>query len=516
MNAHEWDAAADLVVVGFGAAGAAAAISGADQGASVILLEKQPASWHTPSTRASGGQITAVSDPLRALGYFDRCAGGMVPLEVSKAWVERAADVNTWLEKVVGVKMTRVTGAEHPEWEGAEVVSAYGTAESYPWGERSIEVMMTMTADERAKLPPIPGGGASLMAALEAAVRNRDGIRVLYEHPAARLVQTPDRRIVGVEADTPSGRQRFHARRAVVLTCGGYEYDEAMKISYLRAYPMYFYGSPMNTGDGVRMAQAVGADLWHMNSMIGRAIAHVELEGKGYNFFVNVNPGGYLFTDKYGQRFVNEHMQAVARHDFYYELINYDAARAEYPRMPCYWFFDQRRFLAAPIPGGSGAAGPYRYEWSPDNQLEIDRGWIVKGEDFESLASKAGIFDPAQAARTITEYNEACRTKADSLGRPPESLIALDTPPFYCMKLWPGGPNTSGGPRRNKHAQVVDVFGDPIPGLYEAGELGEAVGALYPSNGANLSDALCFGRIAVEHALEAPVPGKEEVEKVRF
>src|SRR5580700_8902825 len=118
MGAPGFDRSADLVIVGFGAAGAAAAITAADSGASVILLEKQPASWHTPSTRASGGQVTAVSDPERALGYFDRCAGGMVPLEVSKAWVESAADVVSWLESVVGVEMTKVTGAEHPDWEG--------------------------------------------------------------------------------------------------------------------------------------------------------------------------------------------------------------------------------------------------------------------------------------------------------------------------------------------------------------------------------------------------------------
>jgi succinate dehydrogenase/fumarate reductase flavoprotein subunit len=69
------------------------------------------------------------------------------------------------------------------------------------------------------------------------------------------------------------------------------------------------------------------------------------------------------------------------------------------------------------------------------------------------------------------------------------------------MALYPGGSNTSGGPRRNEHAQVVDVHGEPIPGLYEAGELGEPVGLLYPSNGGNISDCACFGQIAAEHAL---------------
>ena len=491
----------DFVVVGYGAAGAATAISAADHGASVVVLEKQPAEWHTPSTRASGGLCTAVSDPEQALPYFDRCAGGMVPLEVSRAWVDAATTVIPWLEDVVGAKMIRVSGAEHPEWEGADAVAAYGTAEAYPHGERTRQMHRMMSAEERAKEPPrIPGGG-SLMAALELAVAKRESIEVLYEHPAQRLIQDSDGRVVGVEAATQSGAKRFAAARAVVLTCGGYEYDEEMKIGYLRAAPMYFYGSPMNTGDGVRMAQAVGADLWHMNSMIGRAIAHFEVDGKGYNFYVSVTPGGYLFTDKYGKRFADEHMQAISRHDFYFELINYDAAKAEYPRIPCYWFFDQRHFSAAPIATGTGAAGPHKYEWSADNELEVERGWIIRGNDFEDVARRAGVADPAGAARTIEEYNEACRTKQDAFGRPAESLVPLDEPPYYCIALWPGGPNTSGGPRRNERAQIVDVFGNPIPGLYEAGELGEAVGALYPANGGNISDALCFGRIAVESAL---------------
>ena len=505
-----WDQHADVVVVGLGAAGAAAAIQAADAGATVLVLEKQPAEWHTPSTRASGGQVMSVTDPERALEYFDRCAGGMVPLEVSRAWVQQASDVVAWLQDAVGVSMTRVTGAEHPEWAGADGVSVYGTAAAYPWGAETKARTLAMNAEQLASRPPRAHGGGSLFGALEQAVARRNRIRVLYEHPAQRLIRDGVGRVAGVAADTPAGRRRFAGRCGVILACGGYEYDEAMKLSYLRAYPMYFYSSPMNTGDGVRMAQAVGADLWHMNSMVGRAIVHVELDGQGYNFSAPPTPGGYLFTDKYGQRFTNEYLTALSRHDCYFELINYDAVRSEYPRIPCFWFFDQRRF-AARIISGSGAAGPHRYAWSEDNEAEVGHGWIIGGTDWEDVAHRAGVSDPEAAARTIAAYNEVCDTKQDPLGRPADSLVALDQPPYCCMPLWPGGANTSGGPRRNEHAQVIDVFGDPIPGLYEAGELGEAIGALYPSNGANISDALCFGRIAVRHALDPPSAGPEAV-----
>lgn len=84
---------------------------------------------------------------------------------------------------------------------------------------------------------------------------------------------------------------------------------------------------------------------------------------------------------------------------------------------------------------------------------------------------------------------------ADAFGRPAESLIPLDQPPYYCMPLYPGGSNTCGGPRRDEHARILNPFGAPIPGLYGAGELGESVGLLYPANGGNLSESVCLAAL---------------------
>lgn len=491
-----WDERADLVVVGFGGAGAGAAVAAADLGATVVLLEKQSPAWHIPNTRASSGFVAAVDDVDSAFTYFDRCAGGMIPAAVTRAWVERAADVVDWLATAVGVEMTPVTGAEHPDWPGATSVTAWGTAEAYPDGSRTFTRLLDRRTGER----PPAGGGVSLFGALEAAVRARDQVKVRYHHAACRLVQKDGGRVVGVETSTPTGTRRIRGERGVVLTCGGYDQDETLKREHLHVRPAHFYGSPMNTGDGVRMAQAIGADLWHMHSMLGRAVAHFELDGVSHNFPVSMRPGGYVLTDKHGLRFANEHMQASFRHDFHHALAYYDAEKAEHPRIPCYWFFDRRRMTVPPV-FASAAAGSRRYEWSRDSALEVERGWIHVADDVEELAARAGLADPAQAARTIAEYNRSCATKQDAFNRPTESLTPLDQPPFWCMKLWPGGPNTTGGPRRNEHAQVIDVHGRPIDGLYAAGELGEAVGAVFPSNGCNISDGLCFGRIAAEHAV---------------
>jgi succinate dehydrogenase/fumarate reductase flavoprotein subunit len=103
----------------------------------------------------------------------------------------------------------------------------------------------------------------------------------------------------------------------------------------------------------------------------------------------------------------------------------------------------------------------------------------------------------------VAEYNAACASGIDAFGRPMASLIPIDEGPFYCMPVYPGGATTNGGPRRDAKARILNPFREPIPGLYGAGELGGAIGILYPSPGANLGEAFAFGAIAAETALES-------------
>ncbi|MDP6101418.1 MAG: FAD-binding protein, partial [Dehalococcoidia bacterium] len=79
-------------------------------------------------------------------------------------------------------------------------------------------------------------------------------------------------------------------------------------------------------------------------------------------------------------------------------------------------------------------------------------------------------------------------------------LVPISNPPYYAVKMWPGGPNTQGGPKRNHRAQILNVDGDPIARLYAAGEFGSVYGMLYPSGGGNIAECIAFGRIAGEHA----------------
>jgi succinate dehydrogenase/fumarate reductase flavoprotein subunit len=491
------DSQFDLVVVGYGAAGVAAAVTAARAGARVALVEKQPSAAHYSSTRMSGGLIMGANDVEKATAYLDACAGGMIPVDVSRAWAERALVVQQWM-RGIGIESVRMAGAWYPKLPGFEGIDVFAPL---PRGvdPASIEIEPQAPGELTFKGPVPFGNGQTLHDLLVDAVAAEPRITVLFGARAKRLIQE-GRRITGLELEQDGATRRLGAGRGVVLACGGFEQNQEMILNYLKAYPIYFYGSPSNTGDGIRMAQAVGADLWHMNQMIGRAVGHFRHpDGREISFNISLNPPGYVIVDKYGRRFANEYLQAVSKPNFYYELLHYDADLLCHPRIPAYWIFDRRRIEARPLSGGAFG----HYAWSRDNRAEIDMGWISEAATIEEAARAAGCLDPEAAARAVAEYNAACAAggEGDPFGRPAASMVPIDQPPFYCVPVYPGGATTNGGPRRDAKARILDAFGEPIPGLFGAGELGGAIGILYPSPGSNLGEAFAFGPIAAETAL---------------
>ncbi|RVQ69678.1 FAD-binding protein [Croceicoccus ponticola] len=486
----------DIIIVGYGAAGAAAALTAANLDASVVILEKQPEDAHYSSTRMSGGLVMGADDADAAARYLDECSGGMIPAEVSRAWAEKAIAVKDWMRSV-GIESVHMAGGWYPKLDGFESIKVFGPL---PKGTNpdEVEIELPRPGELTFKFPLPFGNGQLLHDLLVEAVDASDSIEVIYDCPVSELM-TIDGVVRGVKAAGEYKGTTFAAKKGVILACGGFEQNQEMILNYLKAYPIYFYGSEANTGDGIRMAQAVGADLWHMNQMIGRAVGHfAHPDGRELTFNISLNPPGYAIVDKHGKRFANEHLQAVSKANFYYELLHYDADLLDYPRIPAYWIFDKRRVEARALSGGSFG----NYAWSKDNRAEIDMGWIAEADTIEAAAAAAGVLDPAAAARAIEDYNQACKFGSDRFGRPADSLIPIDEPPFYCMPVYPGGATTNGGPRRDARARILDPFGKPIPGLFGAGELGGAIGMLYPSPGANLGEAFAFGALAAECALE--------------
>ena len=288
--------------------------------------------------------------------------------------------------------------------------------------------------------------GAEYFASLRRVVASRERIRVRYGSPAVRLIQDETGRVTGVRVGDGSV---VRARRGVVLTCGGYEWNDEIKINALKASPMYFYGNPGNTGDGIRMAQAVGADLWHMNQMIGRAIGHFSEDGHDYNFVIGIHPPGYLITDKYGQRFANEVSQAQMKHSFYYELLKYDAEKQEYPRVPCYWVFDERRMNAAPLVSlRSGFVRAGYYDWSPDNSREVAKGWIKQADSIAELGKLAGVEDVFACRKPWRGTTRAARPGSTSSGGLLTRWCPWTRRRTTACRCFPAGPTRAAGRAR--------------------------------------------------------------------
>ncbi len=512
-RATKWAEEAEVVIVGYGGAGAVAAITAHDAGAKVLILEKQGSDTptqtrHTPNTRMSGGAWFCSTDLEKAVLYLE----GMTKIanealdgerkEIIRVLGRHLIDNSDWMVKI-GVELGgeesvsptyarelkynslkgKVFSPDFPELPGSD-----GTYLSYP----------KITGNYR--------HGAALFRGLSEAVRKRK-IQVIWEAQATRLL-TRGGRVCGVKARRKKKEVAIRASRAVVLTCGGFEFNPWMQENYLKVNPVHFYGNPGNTGDGINMAIEVGAALWHMN----KASWRVTMKFPDFPIaFGTQHHSTAVLVDRKGNRFTNEKFKM---HSFGYELTNYDTYALCYPKVPCYWIFDEKRRRLAPLASVHGACNPpggilgdIHYIWSSDNQKEIDRGWIMRANTIDELANNIrgdldndGLMSPSLLEATVRRYNEHCRKgEDDDFHKPKEWLQPLEDPPYYAVKLWPGGPNTQGGPKRNPKGQILSVEHTPIPRLYSAGELGSVWGMLYQGGG-NIAECIAFGRIAGVHA----------------
>jgi predicted oxidoreductase len=139
------------------------------------------------------------------------------------------------------------------------------------------------------------------------------------------------------------------------------------------------------------------------------------------------------------------------------------------------------------------------YEWSADNLTEVDNGILTRADSLPELAHRLGL-DAEALVASIERWNAQCdRGNDGDYGRRPETMFALRTPPYYAGKLWPVLINTHGGPVHNANQQLLDPYGEPIPRLYAAGELGGVFGHIYLAGG-NLAECFVGGRAAGQHA----------------
>ena len=292
---RKWAAEVDIVVVGLGGSGAAASIEAHDARAKVLILEKRPVAGG--SSTLSGGVVYAAGTSIqRAAGIIDSAD------EMYKYWMAMSIGL-TDPEKA---RLLSDKSAETVEWL-TDLGVEFPQKDLYVSGsEKKFEhITPAKKRGHRAK-----SGGAAYMKKLVDAVNAR-GIEVMFETSLKELISTPEREVLGVKAESKEKTLYIKTRKGVVLTTGGFCGSKELLEDYIPEGKYYGppLGNPGNTGDGIRLAQSIGADTLHMWN--GTATCGVVIPGLD-KMVLNALPFRYyldlccIMVNKEGKRFVNE------------------------------------------------------------------------------------------------------------------------------------------------------------------------------------------------------------------
>jgi succinate dehydrogenase/fumarate reductase flavoprotein subunit len=481
----KWDLEADVAVVGFGAAGMAAAVTAHELGAKVVILEKAPEGQEGGNTRVAGQGYLNTSSVDSAVAYLNAlCGPYTVPQVMVKVWAEEMGQNNDWLRSLGGDPQEHQhppVGIEFPDLPGSDCVHKFHDGPTY--------------------------GYSYTWKLFERLVKERP-IDILYETPGRALIQhDTTKEILGVRAQQGDKSITVKARKGVVLTCGGFENNQQMIRDYLPGVPYcYTSGSPYNEGDGITMAMSVGADLWHMNNYAGPSMAlkvpevctTFSMQALHYSKEI---PGGMIVVGPDARRFTDEKYKT--RHG---KIPTNGSWLPLATPCPMFLICDHTQFSSGPLYDGHPSHGwtqiIERYEWSKDNSAELAKGWIKTADSIADLASVVGL-NPASLVESVGRWNRHVAAGHDADFGRTLMMKPIGDGPYYAVELSPSMLNTQGGPRRNENAQIVRPDGSPIPRLYSAGELGSIYSYLYQGTG-NIGECLAFGRIAARNAVAQP------------
>ncbi|AFC41952.1 FAD-dependent oxidoreductase [Mycobacterium intracellulare] len=520
-----WDHEVDVVVLGSGGAGLTAALTAVVAGASVEVYEKAATVggttavsggivWIPAHNRSPDGELT----PADALQYLRAQSLGSMDDELVETFVRTGPAMLDFIEAHSGLQFEIATGFPdyRPELPGGR-----------PTGGRSLSAApfdLAQLGEWATRITSFPadwsnvGFDAETRARLHAAIDERTGhlcvagtaliaglLKGLLDagvtpHTNARAEEliADGSEVTGVRVALPERTIRVRARRGVILGTGGFEWDPALTQAFLRG-PMHGAVSPPNdTGDGLRMAMAHGADLANMGEAWWVPIVQIPgdtIEGKPRSRSVRLErtrPRS-IIVNSAGQRFVNE----ACDYNSMAGAFHYLDPRGGYVNDRGWMVFDsvhlQRYGFLGVEPG----------QPVPD--------WFCESADLAELAAKTGI-DPGGLARTVESWNRHVADGEDpDFGRGSsaydgywgddsattqagKTLGPIDTAPYYAVPVSIGAMGTKGGPRTDHDARVLHVGGEPIPGLFAAGNaMGGVTGRAYGGAGGTLGPAMVFG-----------------------
>ena len=456
---------AEIVIIGAGGTGLAAAVTAGQEGASVIVLETN--GFAGGNLLVSGGVYNSPEPEMQAkqgiedspeLFMQQTLAGGdnIANPELVRILAYNALDGLNWLKELGNEfedQVIQAPGALHP----------------------------------RSHNTTAPLGSGIIKTYLEH-IDKMDNVEILYETKGESLIQE-DGRVVGVIAKNPDGSKlTVKANKGVIIATGGFSKNAQLVMEYRNAekWPLLDENSVSTNmdsirGEGIIMAREIGADVVDMDQMQFLYLGQPKT-GLLSGVF-NVSAEVTVFVNKEGKRFVAED----ARRDVISSAV-----------------FAQEDGMMYMLHSAESLS-------DPANQLNIDGipmkelldigayGW-KQGDTLEELAKEIGV--PAEnLVQTIAEYNEAVDTKNDPFGRTLLN-VKMEKGPFYAIPRVPALHHTMGGLRIDTLARVLDTKGEPIPGLYAGGEV---TGGIHGGNrlgGNAVTDTVVFGRLAAQSAVD--------------
>ncbi len=479
----------DVVVIGAGLAGFAAALSAAEAGAKVALVEK------TGSWSARGGHITGVGtkeqkakgvkvDAREIIRHMVIWGQGRMDERLLWQFFRKCGSCLDWAIDIAAKHDTKVT-----LWEGYYKGPDYT---EYPvthfFYNKDVSLDYTYGVSKGI-------GNVALMPCFEEELK-KAGVSLNYRTPAVQLIKEGDR-VTGLIAGRPGNYTRFNAKKGVIITTGCYGSNMEMRKRWapftLKVDAQIYYPTKSNTGDGVALAYQVGGVMQRNESHA--ATVHLEAGAASY---------GFLHVNKFGRRFMNEDVNTQSK-SCDKELQPGGIAWSVYDA-------DWAEYVKKQVDSGEAGGLFYGQMWQPWGdgwnikvekatlEQHIKDGKAVTANTIEELAAKMGV-PAAELKKTVDRYNEMVKKGVDDdFGKRKALLTPIVKPPFIAGKLASSLLAMSGGLHTDPSLHVLDKDDKPIAGLYVAGAAaGDYFGSGdYPTlcPGMNHGRALTFGRLA--------------------
>jgi 3-oxosteroid 1-dehydrogenase len=550
----DWDKQVDVLVIGSGAGGLLAGLVAAHNRADVLIVEKA-SEWGGSSATSGGGIWIPCSDQAKALGredsaeeaftYVRKLSSPNVPDSHIRAFIDNAPEMLRWVTantiinyeslpypdyhveepggkdgyrthmptpidgRLLGDDMATLRSASpaaslfgYINWQFTETYALLFRPPG--WTRALAKILVRYYGDVGQRLRSSKDRYLTLGNALAGGLRlalKEKGVPLWLESPLSELV-VEEGRVVGAIITHKGKSLRIAACKGVVLAAGGFEHSAKLRAENIPSQPKTVRsgGQTNNTGDSIVAAVKIGADTRNMHSTWSAPVFSVPGEDRGRLSTIERALPGCIIVNQAGMRYLNE---AASYHIVGQQMVRLNTLEASTD--PSWVIFDHRFRHKYPM----GPLLPILPDWA---QAKAVQQILKKAGTIAELAGKIGV-DAGALIATVSRFNEHAakgedpdfqrgaaiydRVFGDAANQPNPCLAPIVEAPFYAFPIYAGDIGTNGGLVTDDVARVLDTAGNPIPGLYAAGNnAATMMGESYPGAGATLGPGLTFGYVA--------------------